>query len=302
MRVLPSSEAVFAAAAARFTALARNAIARRKAFHVALAGGSTPRGLYLLLAAPPWRDRVEWRRVHVWFGDERCVPPGHPDSNFKMARDALLSKVSIQPAHLHRLETGSVPARAAARYERQLVAATSRSGGRCAAGRLDLILLGMGGDGHTASLFPGAPDLVDEQRLVVPAIAAAPPRERISLTLRAINRARAVVFLVTGAEKRDAVAHVLAQRAQLRKGGRRDSLRGTSGGSGAGGSSRSSGRGSSRGSGGDRPLSGAELLLPAALVAPRGGAPVWWLLDAQAAGSVLSGGRGGSARVRRRRR
>jgi 6-phosphogluconolactonase len=158
-----------------------------------LAGGSTPRGAYARLAA---RDDIDWARVDVLFGDERCVPPDDPASNYRMAREALLDHAPA--ARVHRIPVELGAERAAAEYEKVVAAAP----------RLDVVLLGLGGDGHTLSLFPGGPELASE-RLVVASRSPAPPHARVSLTLRALDRARQIVFLVKGEGKRDVLRRVL---------------------------------------------------------------------------------------------
>ena len=155
---------------------------------IALTGGTTPRGCYQLLATRP----IEWGRVTVLFGDERCVAPDDPESNFRMAFETLLSKVF--PASVHRVAAELGAEAAAADYERVL---------RCV-GDLDLVLLGLGEDGHTASLFPGHRELRAEGLVTAVHDAPKPPSERVSLTVNAINAARRVVFLATGHAKRDA--------------------------------------------------------------------------------------------------
>jgi 6-phosphogluconolactonase len=158
--------------------------------------------------------RVDWSRVHVFWGDERCVPPDHPDSNYRMAREALLDRVLLPEANVHRIEGELGPEEAAVAYERTLRAffvEHSGEGGGAAAPRFDLILLGMGKDGHTASLFPGHPVLEETKRWVaavaVPAIAPALPR--VTLTLPVLNVAGGVTFVVAGREKREVLRAVL---------------------------------------------------------------------------------------------
>lgn len=166
-------------------------------FHMALSGGSTPKALYALLAAPPWRDRIPWARVHLWWGDERFVPADHPDSNYRMARLALIDHVPIPPANVHPIPTDGTPADAAARYAAMLPR------------KFDIQLLGLGADGHTASLFPDTAALVVTDRAVV-AVEGARPEARISLTYPALARSAAVFFLVEGEAKREIVRRVQA--------------------------------------------------------------------------------------------
>jgi 6-phosphogluconolactonase len=166
---------------------------------VVLTGGSSPRRAYEMAAE---RD-ADWGGATAWFGDERCVPPGHPDSNFSMADQALLSRLS-KPPTVMRIEGELGPDAAAGAYEADV---RQRMGGDP---RWNLLLLGVGPDGHTASLFPGKPEVEETQRLVVgvPLAGMEPQVPRASLTLPAIDAARAVVFLVTGSGKADIVARV----------------------------------------------------------------------------------------------
>ena len=204
---LASRAALDEAATQRFVAAAVDAVVARGRFDVALSGGSTPLGLYRRLATPPWRERVPWRRTHVWWGDERAVRPDDPDSNFGRAREALLAHVPLPAENVHRMRGEDRPLDAAARaYEAALRGALVD-----AAGALDLVLLGMGGDGHTASLFPGAAALAERERWVVAASAPAgvTPAERLTLTFPALNAARGVLFLVAGVDKAAVLEAVL---------------------------------------------------------------------------------------------
>jgi 6-phosphogluconolactonase len=182
-------------AAARFVAAASRAIAARGRFAVALSGGSTPRRLYALLAGAPYAQAIDWSRVYVFFADERFVPPDHPDSNLLLARESLLDRVPIPSRNVHPMPTeGDTPEVCAIAY-----AETLESFFGAPLPRFDLILLGMGPDGHTASLFPGHPDHPG----AVAAIhdSPKPPPLRLTLTLDALNGADEVLFLVTGADK-----------------------------------------------------------------------------------------------------
>jgi 6-phosphogluconolactonase len=213
---------VAAAAADLFERAAQDAIAVRSSFCVALAGGSTPLSMYRLLAerardndrvgeprVPPLEFRASiWSSTHVFWGDERHVPPHHRDSNYRMAREALLEHVPIPSAHVHRIEAGrDNPHDVAARYERTLrdVFATAPHDVPV----FDLVLLGMGADGHTASLFPGTPLLREERRLVAADHVASLDAWRITMTVPLLAAARLVVFLVTGREKAAIVTDVL---------------------------------------------------------------------------------------------
>jgi 6-phosphogluconolactonase len=192
-------------AARRVVIAVRNAVARRGVCRLALSGGSTPRRLYARLAEKPHRERIDWSKLQLFWGDERCVPPDHPDSNYRMVRDALLSNVPLPENAVHRIPVELGPDRTAARYEEVI-----RTGSAEAVPRFDVVLLGMGADGHTASLFPDTPALRAERRLVVPTIAPTSPHDRVSITLRLINAARLVVFLVVGQDKARALASVLS--------------------------------------------------------------------------------------------
>src|SRR5882762_6754871 len=162
--VFPTVQALAEAAAQRFARAASDAVQSHGEFVVALSGGVTPRRLYERLAAPPYLSSVPWSRVQVLWGDERCVPPDHAASNYRMAREALLDHVPIPAANVHRIRGEDIPAEAALAYERTLrtMLRTPRGPPRETPGaRIDLVLLGLGDDGHTASLFPGAIELED---------------------------------------------------------------------------------------------------------------------------------------------
>lgn len=200
----PAPGDIAEAAAERFIAAAAAAIAARGRFTVALAGGSTPKALYARLASPACASRVDWGRVHVFWGDERCVPPEHPSSNYRMAREALLDHVPIPAARIHRLPGEREPHAAAAAYEAELRAVFP--GG---AARFDLVLLGMGDNGHTASLFPGLRAVRETARWVVAEHVGEVGMWRLTLTPPALNAAAAIVFLVAGRDKAAMLAQVL---------------------------------------------------------------------------------------------
>jgi 6-phosphogluconolactonase len=190
------------------TALARHvaewmtsaALANGATFRVALSGGSTPRTLYQLLASESFRDRFPWSRVAWYWGDERFVPHDHPDSNYRMAHDAMLAEAPVPPENVHPMPTDGTPDSAARRYERTLQAAYGGAKLDPARPLFDLTLLGLGADGHTASLVPGAPVLRERERWVA-AVEHGRPEARITLTYPAIESSRRVAFLVTGREK-----------------------------------------------------------------------------------------------------
>lgn len=209
VRILPDPEMLGHAAAADFVECAREAVAPRGRFTVALAGGSTPRRLYQLLAGPPYREEVAWDRVEVFWGDERVVPPDHPDSNYAMAMEALLCRVDVAPARIHRIPAERADRGGAARdYQLEIARVLGADpGGPPPA--LDLVLLGMGADGHTASLFPWSPALRERRRWVVTHFVPTLKADRVTLTPALINRAREIRILVAGAGKAAALAEAL---------------------------------------------------------------------------------------------
>jgi 6-phosphogluconolactonase len=202
--VLPDPAALAEGAARHLVEAARAATDARGLFSIALSGGSTPRELHLKLTAPPFRDEIQWERVHVFFGDERCVPPEDPQSNYRMAAETLLSRVPIPPSQIHRMQGELPPAEAALAYEREL-----KDFFKTEPPRLDVILLGMGDNGHTASLFPGLTAVHEQQRWVVAEYVAEVGMWRITLTPLVINLARQVIFLVAGAGKASMLRRVL---------------------------------------------------------------------------------------------
>ena len=201
-------EELFKRAAEFVVGAASEALRERGTFSIALSGGSTPRSLYRLLADDPsLRSRIPWEKTHVFWGDERCVPPDHPDSNFKMAQEALLSKVPVHEGLVHRIRgEDPKPSRAAADYEATLRAALEKKKG---VPRLDLVLLGLGPEAHTASLFPGTRALKEKSRLAVATWVGKLDAHRVTLTAPALNGARLVLFLVSGGEKALALKAVL---------------------------------------------------------------------------------------------
>ena len=201
LRVFDDAATLSGAAADELELTASESISRRGVCSFVLAGGNTPRELYRRLASPSYRDLIDWAHIEIFWGDERCVPPDHPASNYSMAQEALVSHVPIPRAQVHRIRGELEPNRAAALYDQEIRAVTGSG-----QPRFDVVLLGVGVDGHTASLFPDTPNLVDEKRLVVATVSPRPPRSRVTLTLRTINSARKAMFLVAGSEKAAIVA------------------------------------------------------------------------------------------------
>lgn len=178
-----------------FVAAARDAIAARQLFTVALAGGTTPRGAYALLAAKPRRLQVDWGAVRFYFGDERCVPPNDPESNYRTARDAMLAPLQVPAEHVYRMRGEDEPTAAAIGYARLLHDTLGASP------QLDLCMLGIGADGHTASLFPGHDPMTDNGDLARAVYAESVDMWRLTITPKIINNAREVLFGVSGSEK-----------------------------------------------------------------------------------------------------
>lgn len=209
VRILPDANTIAETAAAEFLEAAQKAVQAKGTFSVALAGGSTPKVLYGLLATNPLlQAKVPWKQIQFFFGDERCVPPDHADSNFRMASEAMFSKAPIEAQQVHRIHGENSNVREAAEdYEKDLRAAFQLKPGELP--RFDLVLLGMGPEGHTASLFPGTKALKEERRLVFENWVGKLYTERITLTPPVLNNSARVMFLAHGAEKAPALKAVL---------------------------------------------------------------------------------------------
>ena len=195
LEVFADAKAVAAAVADLFVDTCCNALAERGKFHVALSGGNTPRAAYELLAQLPRSREISWSDVFIYFGDERCVPPDDEQSNYRMAKLAFLDAVPIPPANVHRMRGEIDPAEAARDYAAVLRADLGD------APSLDLTLLGLGPDGHTASLFPGSPPDADDDALVRAVYSDERAMWRITITPKVINASRTVAFAVEGVEK-----------------------------------------------------------------------------------------------------
>jgi len=186
-------------AAEQFVALARQAIAARGRFAVALSGGSTPKALYSLLATAAFSAQLDWRQIHLFFGDERCVAPDHAESNYRMVKEALLDQIAIAGDNVHRMAGELAPEVAAAAYAAQLTGFFNLPENNLP--RFDLIFLGLGEDGHTASLFPDSSALTDTDRWVTATYVAKLKSHRLTFTFPAINNAAQISFLIAGQSK-----------------------------------------------------------------------------------------------------
>jgi 6-phosphogluconolactonase len=217
LRIVANAEALNQVAAAEFIRQASEAVQATGVFTIALSGGSTPKNLYALLAsALSWRAQAPWEKMHFFWGDERHVSPDHVDSNYRMTHEAMLSRVPIPPANVYRCKSEQADAHGVAEeYEQTLRAFFHLFPGQLP--RFDLVLLGMGLDGHTASLFPGTEALHERQRLVVANWVEQFNAYRIAMTFPVLNNAACVIFLVSGGEKAETVRRVLEGEAPLER-------------------------------------------------------------------------------------
>ncbi len=194
--------------AAFIAPLSEQTIRSKGRFIMALSGGSTPKTLYQAMATPEWKVRLDWSRMCFLFGDERCVPPDHPDSNFKMVHTALFQPLDIPAAHICRMKGESEDAdKAAQEYEEAIRRLTKSPPPHIPV--IDLVLLGLGDDGHTASLFPGTAALQEHNKIVTVGQAPTGVRSRLTLTLSVLNHAAVVLFLVAGSGKAHMVRRIL---------------------------------------------------------------------------------------------
>ncbi|CAK0771706.1 6-phosphogluconolactonase [Gammaproteobacteria bacterium] len=207
LTIFPDSLSLAAAAAEHIAALMQEVVAKRGVFHWALAGGRTPAALYRVLATASYAN-LPWKQVHIWFGDERTVPHDHPDSNFRMARESLLDNIPLPAHQVHPMPSDLITLRQGARAYAQCLESLlpHHNGVPC----LDLILLGMGADGHIASLFPGSCALHQTHQATVAVYAPGPRTWRVTLTRPVIDHAHQVLLLVTGADKAATLAQALA--------------------------------------------------------------------------------------------
>ncbi len=204
--IYPDVDTLSQQAAQYVVRTASESIAARGRFTIALSGGTTPRKLYTLLGSEPYSSQIDWQQVHIFWGDERCVPPDNPDSNYYMAQEVLLSKIPIPALQVHRMPADQ-PGRDAA--SQSYTAEMQRAFGTQGIPVFDLIQLGMGPEGHTASLFPHQASLRETQRLVMPVSVPKPPPDRLTFTPPLLNAARNILFLVAGSDKAEALQAVL---------------------------------------------------------------------------------------------
>ena len=211
IRQLTDIDDLFHAAAEQVCRIGQLSLRTTGRFSLVLSGGATPRGLYELLAKHPYRAQVDWSKVDFFWGDERAVPPDHPNSNFRMAKEAMLDKLDVPPARIHRIKAeGPDLDRAAREYEAEIEKTLGRVAGVVPRPpHFNLFLLGMGEDGHTASLFPSTAALRDTRRWVVSHEVAKLSAKRITMTPPLINAAHFIMFLVAGAAKADVLAQVI---------------------------------------------------------------------------------------------
>ncbi len=207
--VEPNPAALASRAAQYFVEMAEESVAARGRARIAISGGSTPKATFQLLADrnQPWRARMPWDQLELFWVDERCVPPDDQESNYRMTRESLLDHVPLRPEQIHRMEGELAPEEAAARYESGLRNSFRLEGAEVP--RFDLVALGMGPDGHTASLFPHTEALNEMMRLVVANHVPQKDSWRITLTWPVINHARSVFFLIGGADKACVLKEVL---------------------------------------------------------------------------------------------
>ncbi|MCP4268688.1 MAG: 6-phosphogluconolactonase [Candidatus Brocadiaceae bacterium] len=207
IHIYPNKEKLVAATAERMVDSVEKAIVENGLCNIAMSGGNTPGGVFSLLASSPYRDRVDWNKLHVFWGDERMVPPEHKDSNFKMARETLLDHVAIPDDNVHRIRGEIAPEQAAEEYASLL---NDHFGTDLPI--FDIMLLGLGEDGHTASLFPGTDAVEERERHAVAVFVPKLDSWRVTLTLPVINTARDIYFLVSGRSKSDIVQRIMSMK------------------------------------------------------------------------------------------
>jgi 6-phosphogluconolactonase len=206
--ILKNAAELSATAAELIVEMIQEVLQHKDRFTFALSGGSTPKELYSLLSGDPYRDQIAWDKIHFFWGDERHVPPDHPDSNYRSAQERMLSKVPLPPENIHRVRGETPDAQQAAEdYEQELMGLFNLSAGQVP--KLDCVLLGMGPDGHIASLFPGTRAVWEKKRLVVSNWVEKFMHSRITMTFPVLNNARRIIFLVAGGNKAEVLREVL---------------------------------------------------------------------------------------------
>jgi len=207
LEVYDTSHTLVEAVAVQVQQLLSRAVASRGAASLAFSGGSTPRHVYELLATDRFRTKIDWNRIHCFLGDERCVPPFHPESNFRMISDALLNKITIPDKNVHRVKTELPPEEAAESYAEEIRNLFQLKAGEFP--EFDVLLLGMGEDGHTASLFPGTAAVNEMEKLATAVQGPNVKIPRVSLTFPAINNAAEIIFIVSGKGKAAILQQIL---------------------------------------------------------------------------------------------
>ena len=208
IRRVSDSQEIALVAAQTIVQIAQDTIKRHDRLTIALAGGSTPKGLYHLLASDAFRSQIPWEKIHIFWGDERHVPPDHPESNYRMAQETLLSQIPLPPHHIHRIHSELPNAsEAAEQYEQEIKECFQVKSQEIP--RFDVILLGMGPDGHTASLFPGTAAVHETERFVVAPWVEKFKTYRMTLTPPVLNEASQIIFLVSGSDKSETLQEVL---------------------------------------------------------------------------------------------
>lgn len=216
MKEIIVSENISQLVAEKFVEIAKDSIDKRGVFTVALSGGSTPKKLYALLATEPFRSQIEWQKIQFFFGDERFVPKDSEESNYRMANEALFSKVEIPTKNIHRFVTENGDAKTVAEaMENEIQSVFDLKENEFP--NFDLVFLGMGGDGHTASLFPETTALKEKKRIVVENYVPKFETYRLTFTFPTINNARNIIFLIAGADKAETLHEVLAGKFQPEK-------------------------------------------------------------------------------------
>lgn len=212
IHVYPNKEKLVVATTERMVDSIEQAIQQNGLCNIALSGGNTPGGVFSLLASNPYRDRVDWGRLHIFWGDERMVPPEHQDSNFRLVKETLLDRINMPDENVHRMRGEIAPEEAAAEYA-ELLRDHFKDSPPC----FDLMLLGLGEDGHTASLFPGTDAVEECEKHVVAVFVPKLSAWRVTLTLPVLNAAREIFFLVSGKSKAEMVQCIMSNKQPTKK-------------------------------------------------------------------------------------